>query len=60
MGGEINVVGKVSKCIQASDTMPTIIEILNKIQEFTIKMLKDIGFDVADRVYMISPIAIYH
>lgn len=60
LGGEITVVGKVSKCIQASDTMPTIIEILNKIQEFTIKMLKDIGFDVADRVYMISPIAIYH
>lgn len=60
LGGEINVVGKVSKCIQANSTMPTIIEILNKIQEFTIIMLQDIGFDTADKVYMISPIAIYH
>lgn len=60
LGGEINVVGKVSKCIQANSTMPTIIEILNKIQEFTIIMLQDMGFDVADEVYMISPIAIYH
>lgn len=60
LDGEITVVRKVSKCIRASNSMPTIIEILNKIQEFIIRMLQNIGFDVADRVYMISPIAIYH
>lgn len=60
LGGKINIVGKVSKALQTDNEMPDVIRILNMIQQCTLSMLHDLGFCVSDKVYIISPIAIYH
>lgn len=60
MGGKISIVGKVCKTLQINDEVPEVIKILNKIQEYTLSLLKDLGFCVSDTVYLVSPIAIYH
>lgn len=60
LGEKVNVIGKVIKSIQVEDDMPSIIKILNGIQEYTLSILNELGFDVADKVFLISPIAIYH
>lgn len=60
MGGKISVVGKVCKALQINNEGPEVIKILNKIQEYTLSLLKDLGFYVLDTVYLVSPIAIYH
>lgn len=60
LGEKVNVVGKVSKSIQADDDMPSVIKILNKIQEYTLTILRELGFGVSDNVFVIFPIAIYH
>lgn len=60
LGGKVNIVGKVSKFLQTDNEMPDVIRILNKIQEYTLSILRDLGFCISDKVYIISPIAIYH
>lgn len=60
LGEKVNVVGKVTKSIQVDDDMPSIIKILNRIQEYTLTILHELGFGVSDKVFVISPIAIYH
>lgn len=60
LGEKVNVVGKVTKSIQVDDDMPSVIKILNKIQEYTLTILHELGFGVSDKVFVISPIAIYH
>lgn len=60
LGEKVNVVGKVTKSIQVDDDMPSVIKILNRIQEYTLKILHELGFGVSDKVFVISPIAIYH
>lgn len=60
LGGKIHVVGKVSKLLQMDNQMPDVIKFLNKIQEHTLSLLQELGFEVSEKVYMISPIAIYH
>lgn len=60
LGEKVNVVGKVTKSIQVDDDMPSIIKILNRIQEYTLSILHELGFDVSDKVFVIVPIAIYH
>ena len=60
LDGRINVVGKICKVVQVGDEKPAVIQMLNKIQEFTLSMLRDLGFSPSDKLYLVYPIAIYH
>lgn len=62
LNGEITIVGKINKVLEMNNTVsvPNVINMLNKMQEYAMSLLYDLGLLNSDKVKIVTPIAIYH
>lgn len=63
MDGKITVVGRVNKVLHMDNTItptPNVINMLNKMQEYAMSLLHEIGILDSEKVNIVTPIAIYH